>query len=903
MNDQIEDQKTERNPETGQPTSSTPELSSILDHAKEEVVKFEQHGVPTAEQIAKAIGEPGDPQITEILHSLDTQAEAALEDMERAVGKEGLDLPENIKKELQIANALFAKYLDGSETAADIIMGKIPEQEQMTCGITMNRISQYIVQNLETSGEILANILHPSIRELMLDVLLQVFYTRKNPSDVSILKQTLVEGGFSEEKITTEEQRFADWIAENQALVKKQAEEEKFRAEISTLTDGAEIFKKLQEQYPDALTLRGEVGNNLNSLKEFNVRERLKLYLSAGEAGILLSEFDETKFFYSTELFLFGKAEPLIELKKILTVISEFSDENSAMEKISRQMRKYVKKLPNYPKRFGSPDQEHYLAVEKDWLIEEFQDFPEILLADPWIYQNWCQANIWRREDSLRIAQALSQRTDRKKNLSQLELKDFRLNDPLEIREALFAAYQKFHPEKIIEYLELFTEPIKKLSKEEREALLSEFHNLPRFKTKLKKFHFIRKMFSVEQQAVFNQDLSEKIQPFGPEHRASFKTEKNIQNLDVYGDLEIQRINSYRKRLTELSQRSSSNESEIKSIKKFLREVEERLCAQLETVRFGIAEEVFLPHSPIKQKIVLYLQDNDQIVRIYKRRLDASETLEEKAKIKKKIQELKRSIEESAVTDFSIMLRERKLPIEILEEVISWHKTLYEEKNKFWQEKELPKLIRRFKDRVQIMIEKDKLPITMEEIVKRLEGLDISLQDHLIEQTQLELPNQTLGYYRRSSHSIRVTQLFFDLQEKNLTHELVHATIAGRTFTKTLQGKQNKITENRNGLAFYTPKKKFFRWINEAMTEQIALRLLDTKDSISYTKEREKLEELFETGLDRRAADQAYCENYDPNLPAKDRLKGWRTMVKGIEGGVKKLRKIEQELQTQADAA
>ncbi len=124
-----------------------------------------------------------------------------------------------------------------------------------------------------------------------------------------------------------------------------------------------------------------------------------------------------------------------------------------------------------------------------------------------------------------------------------------------------------------------------------------------------------------------------------------------------------------------------------------------------------------------------------------------------------------------------------------------------------------------------------------------------------------------------------------DTRKEVLFHELVHA-IAGRAMverqetvhflgdpftSKEVQLQRTGLRYNhkfRKGMqrgAMNTPSR--FRWLNEAVTERIAMRILGMQASESYREERDELQKMVDSGVDEQLFIDAYFEDYDPTLP------------------------------------
>lgn len=243
------------------------------------------------------------------------------------------------------------------------------------------------------------------------------------------------------------------------------------------------------------------------------------------------------------------------------------------------------------------------------------------------------------------------------------------------------------------------------------------------------------------------------------------------------------------------------------------------------------------------------------------------------------------------IANFERLLEKEAVPVDLLEEMIKDHLSLFETHNQEFKEKIAPVLLAEFKNRVQKAINAGELSLTAEEFESRLDGIKFELQDYLT--------TNKSGYYNPRNHCVQISsELLEGLQnelERAISHELVHS-ISGRTYAK------GKIV--RLGLSFEngTPD-GILKWLNEAKTEEINMDLLETKSSPSYYHERTALKQLYGQGVSSRQMDKAYFENYNSDDPAIGRAKHWREMIKSMkdifpEGGIKKLRSMEKKFGT-----
>jgi len=240
------------------------------------------------------------------------------------------------------------------------------------------------------------------------------------------------------------------------------------------------------------------------------------------------------------------------------------------------------------------------------------------------------------------------------------------------------------------------------------------------------------------------------------------------------------------------------------------------------------------------------------------------------------------------------LLKHNVIPPELLETMLEEHISKFQERNRFFQEQELPTLLAHFKERAE-----RELRLPKEELEQRLSGMKINLIDYLT------TDDDGASY---GENIINIPELAADIEHAT-SHELVHA-IHGLTLRKkkpVANDKTRKTVKTREGLRFNNGRLyPLFVWLDEGKTEELNLRILGKKDSPYYKPERKELEHLYEQGLPREYTDEAYLENYNPEDPTDKSLVGWRKMIKALDGifsgrGIRHLRDIEDQLLTTSD--
>ncbi|MFA5954085.1 MAG: hypothetical protein WC817_00930 [Patescibacteria group bacterium] len=240
----------------------------------------------------------------------------------------------------------------------------------------------------------------------------------------------------------------------------------------------------------------------------------------------------------------------------------------------------------------------------------------------------------------------------------------------------------------------------------------------------------------------------------------------------------------------------------------------------------------------------------------------------------------------------------------VFEAMLRKHIELFEEKDRNFNER-LPEVLSEFRQEVLAAIESGYLPITIEEVDRRLSETKGVLVDKL--ETHLGEAN---GDYNASYGEFRIASDLDEKDEKDATfHELVHATISGRTVILRQQEDGDKVKYQRLGLVFYNRTKdipeKLFRWLNEAVTESISMHIQGKTDG-SYGLERSVLQELYSYGVSQELVYEAYSENYTTDNPTGSRVPAWKRFAGAIkklypQKGVRALQEAERNIKQYYD--
>ncbi|HEY4480104.1 MAG TPA: hypothetical protein VJB58_01370 [Candidatus Paceibacterota bacterium] len=242
----------------------------------------------------------------------------------------------------------------------------------------------------------------------------------------------------------------------------------------------------------------------------------------------------------------------------------------------------------------------------------------------------------------------------------------------------------------------------------------------------------------------------------------------------------------------------------------------------------------------------------------------------------------------------------------VFEEMVRVYVKLWEKRQEQFHER-IPQILATFRDNALQAIKEGKLPITEELLEERMGDTRVYLAD------DLQIKQCTSGDYDVGEGAIRVAyRENIEAQEKTVFHEMIHA-LSGRTILIEEKGyfPDEMLEHQRVGFRFNVYDKngdwagKRFRWLNEAVTEEIAVELSKANpEHQSYHAEREKLKELYDSGLSKKLVYEAYFENYDPD--SKDKIPKWKGLIKTISNieslignisATKHLKNIEEKLE------
>ncbi len=226
------------------------------------------------------------------------------------------------------------------------------------------------------------------------------------------------------------------------------------------------------------------------------------------------------------------------------------------------------------------------------------------------------------------------------------------------------------------------------------------------------------------------------------------------------------------------------------------------------------------------------------------------------------------------------------------------HREKFEQIKKVVEKEWLPEFKEEFIEKIDLLRQSGNLNLTPEEIKKRLASVQIyffskgSTKGRDIDAKAVTSPYSSVLI--EVDTNLKDAELRADLQH-TFNHEMLHV-VSGSLFLTTPKHLGIFNTEKyRRGLVFGPlakgEKVERFRWLNEAVTESLALEMNKDKDrdSAPYRPERLLLSLLVngpagsdKHKVDRKKFSHAYFENYEPKDEADARLKNWKELVRSI---------------------
>jgi hypothetical protein len=265
----------------------------------------------------------------------------------------------------------------------------------------------------------------------------------------------------------------------------------------------------------------------------------------------------------------------------------------------------------------------------------------------------------------------------------------------------------------------------------------------------------------------------------------------------------------------------------------------------------------------------------------------------------------------SALTDGA----ERKLysdvPSELIESLMRCHLENYQSQQRKFQHEQLPPLLQQIDQKFRNAMRIGLVPFSLEEWIAVRDNTSIMLIDPL----NVKRPGREGGH--TNFFGIDVSGLVeTEEQEHILIHEFLHALVGktihkekevGRIRNEVLE-ENVRFHEQRSGLHFIASLDSLierFRWLNEAITEDLTRAISDVPNATQYQHEIELLELLCsKLGPNGKALFRdAYFEQYHLAKPQGQRLEHYRALVDAMNGtfGSGFLVRLDTYIQEQCD--
>jgi len=206
----------------------------------------------------------------------------------------------------------------------------------------------------------------------------------------------------------------------------------------------------------------------------------------------------------------------------------------------------------------------------------------------------------------------------------------------------------------------------------------------------------------------------------------------------------------------------------------------------------------------------------------------------------------------------------------------------------------LPGLIASSADRIHCAIDDGILPITYDRVESRLEEMTMIVDTSTVDD---DLKDSAGIYYPDSGLTRLLTGIQEGEEEEVVVHEMIHVLSGREIIGYRGQDGQNGFLARRSGLLLHNvkvtyptsyhelPQQGDFMWLNEAITEELTLRVLQQSYG-TYIEERELFNLLRKRGkhfIPMRSFLDAYFEDYDPNVPEAERTPHIQALMKEIE--------------------
>ncbi len=355
----------------------------------------------------------------------------------------------------------------------------------------------------------------------------------------------------------------------------------------------------------------------------------------------------------------------------------------------------------------------------------------------------------------------------------------------------------------------------------------------------------------------------ERIDPNSKEYRDEYNRENQLKNRRIFGATIIEKINEARLITSEID-RATKERSLMDWLKEKWKSVFEfhPYKAQL------FFTEIVSSHS-IREKLQQFFVANGRL----------AEVGDDKSPF------------EIFMSDPHICL---ELPDNIVEEATKNHIENEQRKFQKFESEELPGLMEKVNESIEEAIDQGVLPINLDQWHLLRANVVIVLQDFVLD----ERTNH--GSFAPDTGIQISPELSFEEKFHTLLHEFLHA-LSGKKVNRVRKVTKHDFEEDllwtdvdiyfdhqRHGLSFnrdYPFRRERFLWLDEAMTEQLAMDVGKLIESESYCTERELLnllvQSLGEEG--KKLFVNVYFENFNPKDESKKRHENLRRLMKAID--------------------
>lgn len=212
------------------------------------------------------------------------------------------------------------------------------------------------------------------------------------------------------------------------------------------------------------------------------------------------------------------------------------------------------------------------------------------------------------------------------------------------------------------------------------------------------------------------------------------------------------------------------------------------------------------------------------------------------------------------------------IPLDLYRRILEGHVAEFEKKQKELEQK-LPDMEKLFTERLFKELAERGIKISKKQIERKIKNTKVFVGDFLfysdINDTEGDynpdsatavLPSGDVGFVKKSDAG------FEEYYQEVYTHEILHASSGSQVLAKKMEGDVVDAKAFRSGL--YTGKR--LKWLDEAFTERLALKLVGKNDSHAYKEERDILQIIIDKGVPEDLFFQAYFEDYSPTEKSPD---------------------------------